>query len=142
MDPVELRRVNDTQVDPVTGLSFSSRSLMPCFDQAASRFGWSNRNAEPGMTRDGDWLVGYGCAAASYPTNVSPAAARLSLTPDGKATIGLAGHEIGTGAYTTVAITVAGSLGIVGVNAAVANAVFNATGKRVRDLPIRAEALL
>ena len=112
MDPVELRRVNDTQVDPVTGLPFSSRSLMPCFDEAAARFGWSNRNAEPGMTRDGDWLVGYGCAAASYPTNVAPAAARLSLTPEGKATIGLAGHEIGTGAYTTVAITVAGSLGI------------------------------
>jgi xanthine dehydrogenase YagR molybdenum-binding subunit len=85
---------------------------MPCFDEAAARFGWSNRNAEPGMTRDGDWLVGYGCAAASYPTNVAPAAARLSLTPEGKATIGLAGHEIGTGAYTTVAITVAGSLGI------------------------------
>ena len=35
-----------------------------------------------------------------------------------------------------------GEIGIVGVNAAVANAVFNATGKRVRDLPIRAEALL
>jgi xanthine dehydrogenase YagR molybdenum-binding subunit len=112
MDPVELRRINDAQVDPVTGLSFSSRSLMLCFDQAAARFGWSNRNAEPGMTRDGDWLVGYGCAAASYPANVAPAAARLSLTPDGKATIGLAGHELGTGAYTTVAIAVARSLGI------------------------------
>jgi xanthine dehydrogenase YagR molybdenum-binding subunit len=35
-----------------------------------------------------------------------------------------------------------GEIGIVGMNAAVANAVFNATGKRVRDLPIRAEKLL
>jgi xanthine dehydrogenase YagR molybdenum-binding subunit len=35
-----------------------------------------------------------------------------------------------------------GEVGVVGVNAAVANAVFNATGKRVRDLPIRGEALL
>ena len=35
-----------------------------------------------------------------------------------------------------------GEIGIVGVNAAVANAVINATAKRVRDLPIRAEALL
>ncbi len=35
-----------------------------------------------------------------------------------------------------------GEIGIVGMNAAVANAVYNATGKRVRDLPIRPEKLL
>jgi xanthine dehydrogenase YagR molybdenum-binding subunit len=35
-----------------------------------------------------------------------------------------------------------GEIGIVGMNAAVANAVFNATGRRVRELPIRAEKLL
>ncbi len=112
MDPVELRRANDTQTDPVSGLPFSSRSLMQCFDQAAAKFGWGGRNARPGTMRDGEWLVGYGCAAACYPTNIAPAAARLSVTPDGKATLGLAGHEIGTGAYTTMAITVAHSLGL------------------------------
>jgi len=112
MDPIELRRINDTQVDPVSGLPFSSRSLMQCYDQAAARFGWGKRSITPGSMRDGDWLVGYGCATACYPTNYAPAAARLSLTPNGKAVIGLAAHEIGTGAYTTVAITVAGSLGL------------------------------
>jgi xanthine dehydrogenase YagR molybdenum-binding subunit len=35
-----------------------------------------------------------------------------------------------------------GEIGIVGMNAAVANAVFNATGKRVRELPIRPEKLI
>ena len=35
-----------------------------------------------------------------------------------------------------------GELGIVGMNAAVANAVFHATGRRVRDLPIRLDDLL
>jgi xanthine dehydrogenase YagR molybdenum-binding subunit len=35
-----------------------------------------------------------------------------------------------------------GELGIVGVAAAIANAVFHATGKRIRDLPITMEKLL
>ena len=35
-----------------------------------------------------------------------------------------------------------GELGNVGTNAAIANAVFHATGRRVRELPIRIESLL
>jgi xanthine dehydrogenase YagR molybdenum-binding subunit len=112
MDPIELRRINDTQTDPVNGLAFSSRSLMQCFDQAAAQFGWRNRNPLPGSMSDGDWLVGFGCATACYPSNMGPAAARVSLTADGKAIVGIAGHEIGTGAYTVVAITAARSLGL------------------------------
>jgi xanthine dehydrogenase YagR molybdenum-binding subunit len=112
MDPIELRRVNDTQTDPVAGIPFSSRSLMQCFDQASARFGWAKRNPRPGSMQDGDWLVGYGCATACYPTNIGPAAARVTVTSNGKATVALAGHEIGTGAYTTVAITAARALGL------------------------------
>jgi xanthine dehydrogenase YagR molybdenum-binding subunit len=85
---------------------------MRCFDEAAARFGWSRRDPRPGSMRDGDWQVGWGCATATYPSNIGPAAARLSLTPQGKATVELAGHEIGTGAYTLVAITVADRLGL------------------------------
>ena len=112
MDPIELRRVNDTQTDPVSGRPFSSRALMKCFDQAAAKFGWSRRNPKPGSMGEDDWLVGYGCASSCYPSNIGPAAARLSLTRAGKATIQMAGHEIGTGAYTVVAITVADRLGL------------------------------
>jgi xanthine dehydrogenase YagR molybdenum-binding subunit len=35
-----------------------------------------------------------------------------------------------------------GELGNVGTNAAVANAVYHATGKRIRDLPIRLDDLI
>jgi xanthine dehydrogenase YagR molybdenum-binding subunit len=112
LDPVELRRINDTDVDPTDGKPYSSRSLMKCFDAAAAKFGWSRRDARPGAMRDGDWLVGWGCATACYPANIGPAAARLSLSTQGKAAIQLAGHEIGTGAYTAVAIVVADRLGI------------------------------
>jgi xanthine dehydrogenase YagR molybdenum-binding subunit len=112
MDPIELRRINDTQKDPVTGLPFTSRSLMACFDQAGAKFGWNQRAVEPGTRAEGEWLIGYGCATACYPSNLGPAAVRVALLPDGKANAALAGHEIGTGAYTTVAITVAQFLGL------------------------------
>jgi xanthine dehydrogenase YagR molybdenum-binding subunit len=112
MDPIELRRINDTQTDPVTGLPFTSRSLMKCFDEAAARFEWRARSPQPGEKVEDDWLIGYGCATACYPTNWAPAAARIALTPEGRATASLAGHEIGTGAYTTVAIAVAQFLGL------------------------------
>ena len=120
MDPIELRRRNDTRTDPLDGKPFSSRSLMKCFDAAAARFGWSRRDPRPGSMREGDWLVGFGCATSCYPSNIGPAAARLSLSPDGKARIELAAHEIGTGAYTTIAIAVADRLGLKIADVAVA----------------------
>jgi xanthine dehydrogenase YagR molybdenum-binding subunit len=112
MDPVELRRINDAPVDPVDGKPWTSRSLMKSFDVAAEAFGWSRRDKRPGARRDGEWLIGYGCATSCYPSNIGPAAARLSLTPGGRARIELAAHEIGNGAYTVVAIVVADKLGL------------------------------
>ena len=57
MDPVELRRVNDTMKDPIKGVPYTSRSLMTCYEEAAKAFGWSRRNPAPGSTRHGDWLA-------------------------------------------------------------------------------------
>lgn len=101
MDPVELRRINDSKVD-ATGKPWSSRSLMTCYDQAAERFGWAQRSAEPGSMRDGDWLVGWGCASAMYPTHVGAAAARVRLQATGHALVQIAAHDLGTGAYTVI----------------------------------------
>ena len=112
MDPIELRRVNDTQTDPVDGKPFSSRSLMACFDQAADAFGWSRRNPQPGSMRDGDWLIGWGCATRLLSLQHRPGG-RAAVADAATARLSqLAGHEIGTGAYTAVAITAAHSLGL------------------------------
>lgn len=110
MDPVEFRRVNDTRKSPINGAPYTSRSLMQCFDQAAASFGWSRRTPAPMSMRDGDWLVGYGCATATYPTNSSAATARVRLTPDGKAVVEVASHDLGTGAYTVVQQVATGAL--------------------------------
>ena len=112
MDPVELRRVNDTMTDPITGRPYSSRSLVKCFDEAAAAFGWRLRSPAPGSMRDGDWLVGWGCATALYPTQISPAAVRIRLKPDGSARVSIAAHEIGNGAYTVIGQAAAERLGL------------------------------
>jgi xanthine dehydrogenase YagR molybdenum-binding subunit len=112
IDPVELRRINDTQTDPATGQRFSSRSLMRCFDVAAERFGWAQRDPAPRSHREGDWLVGWGCASAAYPANIGAGAARIILETTGVATVKIAAHDIGTGSYTIIAQTAAERLGL------------------------------
>src|SRR5205085_11170891 len=95
-----------------TGRPWWRRSLMACYDQAGERFGWSQRSSPPGSMRDGDWLVGWGCASAVYPSHVGAAAARVRLFANGEAEVQIAAHEIGTGAYTVVAQMAAERLGI------------------------------
>jgi xanthine dehydrogenase YagR molybdenum-binding subunit len=112
MDPVELRRINDTKTEPIKGLPYSSRSLKQCFDAGAQAFGWSKRSPEPQSMRDGDWLVGLGTATTMYPSNIAPATARVTLYPNGSAKVQTATHEIGQGVYTVCALIAADKLGI------------------------------
>lgn len=112
MDPVEFRRINDTMVEPIDKRPFSSRSLMQCYDEASAAFGWSRRDPSVGSMRDGDWLVGMGCATALYPTNVAPCTARVRLTADGRARVQCGSHEIGTGIRTVAAQMAAERLGL------------------------------
>ena len=112
MDPVELRRVNDTTVDGVTGKPWSSRSLMACYDEAAAAFGWKQRNPQPKSMREGDWLVGWGCATAVYPTHIGAVTARVRLLSDGQVRVQTATHEIGNGVYTVLAQLASERLGV------------------------------
>jgi len=112
MDPVALRRINDTHTEPIKGLAYTSRSLIQCYDQAAKAFGWERRSPQPGSMRDGDWMVGFGAATAIYPTNIAACAARVTLYPDKTARVQVATHEIGQGIYTVCALVTAEKLGI------------------------------
>lgn len=112
IDPVAFRKMNDTRVNRVNGAPYTSRSLNECLDAAAASFGWSKRPAKPGQMRDGDWLIGWGCAMATYPTSMVPSTARVSLNVDGQAKVEVAAHDVGTGAYTIVGQTAGQRLGL------------------------------
>ncbi len=113
MDPIELRLRNEPEQDPTQGLPFSSRHFEAACRAGAARFGWDKRSATPGARREGEWLVGMGMAAATYPYQRMPGgAARITLTRQGSATVDIAAHEMGMGTATTTAIVAAERLGL------------------------------
>jgi xanthine dehydrogenase YagR molybdenum-binding subunit len=113
MDPIELRIRNEPEKDPTSGAPFSSRHIVEAYKAGAERFGWAARKRTPGTHRDGEWLVGMGCAKATYPYYRMPGgAARITLTRDGRATVQIAAHEMGMGTSTTQTMVTADRLGL------------------------------
>ncbi|MCA1368593.1 xanthine dehydrogenase family protein molybdopterin-binding subunit [Bradyrhizobium sp. BRP14] len=113
LDPVEFRIINDTQVDPEKPeRPFSHRDLVGCLRTGAERFGWKERNKQPGGRRDGNWLVGLGVASAFRNNLLVPSGARVRLDREGVVTVETDMTDIGTGSYTIIAQTAAEMLGV------------------------------
>lgn len=113
IDPIELRKRNEPVADPISGKPFSSRHIVEAWEAGAKQFGWEKRSPEPRAHRQGEWLLGMGCATATYPYFRMPGGgARITLTRDGCAAIDIAAHEMGMGTATTHAMVAAERLGL------------------------------
>lgn len=113
LDPIELRIRNEPEKDPISGRPFSSRNIVAAYRAGAERFGWDRRSPTPRARREGEWLVGMGCATATYPYHRMPGgAARITLGADGTARIDVAAHEMGMGTATAQAQVAADRLGL------------------------------
>jgi xanthine dehydrogenase YagR molybdenum-binding subunit len=112
MDPVQLRILNEPEVDPETGKPFSIRQLVRCMKEGAQLFGWDRRAPTPGQVRDGRWLVGMGMAAAIRGNFLLPARCSFSVDAEGVITVRQGMTDIGTGTYTVLAQIAAETLGV------------------------------
>jgi len=113
MDPIELRRRNVADCDPITGAPHSQSDVMLAYDLGAERFGWHRRVATPRSLKDGEWLLGMGCATGSFPYARMPGmSARITIDPDGHATVSSAAHEMGMGTTTVQRQHAADRLGL------------------------------
>lgn len=112
MDPLQLRLVNYTEVDPHTKLTFTEKSLKECYARASERFGWTKRNHEPRSMRDGSQLIGWGMATETYPAKSLPSGAMVRLLPSGRVLVGAGAQEIGNGLYTVMTQVAADVLGL------------------------------
>ena len=113
-DPLALRRQHAaSDTDPVSGMRYSLKRLVQCYDIGAEEIGWSRRKAKglrgsaPGLRR------GLGMASQMWSGGGTPPAyATVHLNPDGTAIARIGTQDIGTGTRTIVAQVVAEELGI------------------------------
>ncbi|HEX8330294.1 MAG TPA: xanthine dehydrogenase family protein molybdopterin-binding subunit [Hymenobacter sp.] len=112
IDPLEFRLRNYADRDQNLKRDFTSKKLRECYHQGAAKFGWSKRNPKPRSMRDGHMLIGYGVATGVWDAAQQKAAARASLTADGRLTVSSATNDIGTGTYTIMTQIAAETLGL------------------------------
>ncbi len=112
IDPVELRVINEPEVEPDSGRPFSSRNLVACLREGARRFDWAARDPRPGIRRDGRWLIGTGVAASTYPARNSPSTCTITARPDGTFAVRITASDIGTGARTVLLQIAADALAV------------------------------
>ena len=113
MDPVDLRAINDTQVDPEKpDRPFSERHFVECLRTGAERFGWARRDPKPAQVREGKWLIGMGMAGGFRNNMLTKSAARIRLERGGRLVVETDMTDIGTGSYTILAQTAAEMMGV------------------------------
>ncbi|WP_183923885.1 xanthine dehydrogenase family protein molybdopterin-binding subunit [Rhizobium mongolense] len=112
LDPIEFRIRNEPHRDPERNVPFSTRNLVACMEEGATRFGWARRSAKPRAMRDGRFLVGYGMAAAIRPNYIGATRARVHLGGNGQLTVQLDMTDIGTGTYTILTQIAADATGL------------------------------
>jgi xanthine dehydrogenase YagR molybdenum-binding subunit len=112
IDPLQLRLLNYSDIDPSLNRPFSSKELRQCYLQGAERFGWENRNPEPRSMKRGNKLVGYGMATGIWEANQLPAKAEAIITAEGKLRINSAVTDIGTGTLTVMTQIAADEMGM------------------------------
>lgn len=112
IDPIELRLKNHADIDPHTGLPWSSKSLKECYQKGAEIFGWSQRNPVPCSMRDGYFLIGWGMASATFPTNAQTASVKIEIFATGEVKVQSGTQDIGTGTYTVMTQVASEVLGL------------------------------
>lgn len=112
IDPLELRLLNYSAMDPSSEKPYTSKALRECYSLAAEKFGWNKRTPEPGSMTRGNKLVGYGMATGIWDAFQFPSRVEAIITKEGKLEVNNAVTDIGTGTLTVMTQIAADELGL------------------------------
>jgi xanthine dehydrogenase YagR molybdenum-binding subunit len=112
IDPLELRRRNHTDRDQGSGLPYSGKRLLACYDRAAELAGWDGREKLREPQPDG-LLRGMGCASQIWGGGGGPTAiASVRIDAAGHARVLTGIQDIGTGTLSAARQVAAEELGL------------------------------
>ncbi|MFD2287632.1 molybdopterin-dependent oxidoreductase [Pedobacter petrophilus] len=112
IDPLELRLINYSEMDPSAKKPYTSKALRACYLEAAEKFGWDKRKPEPRSMERGNKLVGYGMATGIWDSLQFPSRVEAMINADGKMVLNNAVTDIGTGTLTVMTQIAADQLGL------------------------------
>jgi xanthine dehydrogenase YagR molybdenum-binding subunit len=112
LDPVQLRLMNETREHQRKKLPFSAKQYVECLKLGAQQFGWQDRSMKARSRMKDGKFVGWGMASAVFPGYRGATSAKVRLLPNGTVHVMSAGNDMGTGAYTVIAMTAAETLGV------------------------------
>lgn len=112
LDPIEFRLRNHSDTDPEHNRPWSSKHLKECYQMGAEKIGWKDRNLQPGMIKDGDWLIGYGMGTGSFGAMRWVATVRARLQPDGSLLLQCSVNDMGPGTATMMTAVASDAMGL------------------------------
>lgn len=107
MDPVAFRMKNYAQMEPQEKKPWSEKALMEYYQRGAEKFALSAPQYGAAFMRNGNMLIGWGVATATYPANPSEA----SAVARGTAMVASGTQDLDTGTYTVMTQVAADALG-------------------------------
>jgi xanthine dehydrogenase YagR molybdenum-binding subunit len=112
LDPIEFRLRNHADIDPEHNRPWSSKHLKECYQMGAEKIGWNQRQLQPRMNKEGDWLVGYGMGTGSFGAMRWVATIKAKLQPDGRLVLQCSVNDMGPGTATMMTAVASESMGL------------------------------
>ena len=112
IDPVELRLINYTDVNPVSKLPWTTKFLKECYALGKEKIGWQNRPTTPRSLKENGMLVGYGMATGVFGAGRGQANVKGILKDDGTLLLQTAVSDMGPGTATAMTNFASQQMGI------------------------------
>lgn len=97
IDPIELRIINDTTINPQSKLPWTTKYLKECYALGKEKIGWQKRPTVAGSLKEDGMLVGYGMAVGWFWAGRGSATAKAFLKQDGSLVLQCAVSDMGPG---------------------------------------------